>query len=591
MNKFLVGLQGLAGVILMKMRNSDAVLLRRYVETDSNEAFEALISRHSGLVYSAALRQLRNPELAEDVAQSVFIDLAQKAKRLPHNVILSGWLYRATLFTASKALRSEQRRTIREQEAHAMELSDADEESVWKQIEPYLDSAMRHLGDQDRTALVLRYFENNTLRDVGKVLGTSEDAAQKRVARALEKLRALFARRKISISSTALAGGLSTFAVEAAPAVLASTISTAVSSVVISSGGIAVSAALLNNAFMITKLKIAIAAGVAVAAAQLAFHQKTTNALQRETEMLQMSNQTLQDTKTDTALPPKVLAELAQLREKTKELPKLRGEIIALRQENKALRASAPGGPSATSDGLDESTRTDPTARMHLADELIKDGNYEEALTHLVWCYDEGIKHSPSFVGVRSSFLLSTFAKLGDAYPPAKEALIARRDEAVEQLMAGSSDRTLAMDVTRLNSALGEGSKTVALFDQIPKGDPARGVIVEAAFDELLKAKKYEAIFAAITPEAYFEKRLQNTLMIRERMPDNERLRTTMLNRLVLDGGMAVETLAGANQPQRAIDLIDQVMEQDASRETIEDLLRHATRAENAEVIQYLESK
>jgi RNA polymerase sigma factor (sigma-70 family) len=245
----------------MKMTISDADLLKRYVEGHSNEAFEVLISRHSGLVYSAAVRQVGSLELAEDVAQSVFIALAQKASRLPSDVILSGWLYRATLFAASKALRSERRRENREKKALVMNSSDTDGESVWKQIEPYLDSAMGHLGNIDRSALVLRYFENKSLREVGTALGTSEDAAQKRVARALEKLRALFAQRKISVSSTALAGGLSAFSVEAAPMLLTSGISAAVSSASISPGGLISIAGILNKAFMVTKLKIAIAAG------------------------------------------------------------------------------------------------------------------------------------------------------------------------------------------------------------------------------------------------------------------------------------------------------------------------------------------
>ncbi len=95
--------------------NDDAELLRRYVADGSHEAFEELLSRHSGLVYSAALRQVRSPELAQEVVQSVFVTLARKAGRLPGDVILSGWLYRATWFSATKVARREHRRQLREQ--------------------------------------------------------------------------------------------------------------------------------------------------------------------------------------------------------------------------------------------------------------------------------------------------------------------------------------------------------------------------------------------------------------------------------------------------------------------------------------------
>lgn len=570
----------------MKMTISDAELLKKYVDANSNEAFESLISRYSGLVYSAALRQIPQLEMAEDIAQSVFIDLARKANRLPENVILSGWLYRATCYAASKAIRSEQRRALREREAFAMDSIDTNGDSVWKQIEPYLDAAMNHLSDRDRTSLILRYFENHSLREVGASLGISEDAAQKRVSRALEKLRNSFTQKRIRVTSTVLAFQLSSFAVEAAPTLLTTSISTAVSSAAIGSGGTAAITSLLNHLIMISKTKIAIAAGVAVAITQFAIHQKTTSTLERDAETLRSINKDLRASQATPDLPASILAELNQLRDKASEIPKLRGEIVALRQQNQALKQATPGSPE-----LDESSKNDPSARMHFADEMIKAGNYAEALTHLIWCYDEGLKHQPSFVGVRSSFLLGRFAKLGQSYPPAQEALVARRDAAVEAWKANTNDRTLANDITRINSALGEGEMTVALFDQLPKGEPSRALLVESAFDELLKAKKYDDIFAAMTPESYFQKRLRSQSMIRDRMPDNERLQTSMLDRLVFDGGMVVETLAGVNQAQRAIDVIDQVIEQDASRETIEDLLRHATRANNADVIHYLENQ
>jgi RNA polymerase sigma factor (sigma-70 family) len=589
--KIFVGHRRSAGIMLMKMTISDLELLRRYVEFASNEAFEELISRHTGLVYSAALRQVRNLELAEDVAQSVFITLSQKADRLPSNVILSGWLYRTTLYAASKAIRREYRRETREHKATTMNSSDTEVESAWKQIEPYLESSMRKLAEKDRTALVLRYLENKSLREVGTALGTSDDAAQKRVSRALERLRALFAQRKICVSSTALAGGLSSFGVEAAPVILKTAISAAISSATLTTGGLTSIATVLNKTIMITKLKIAIAAGVTVAITQFGAHQKTTRALQTETESLRTANSQLQDLQSNREVDSDLLAELTQLRDKAEEVLTLRSQVSALRQENAKLNSGIETASNENDAEVDDSIPKNPQARMKLAGELFKEGNFEKALEHLIWCYDKGAIKNPSFIGVRSSFLLNQFAELGNSYPPAREALIARRDDVEDRLKEGSNDTMLALDLTRLNSSLGEGDRTVELFDQFPEGDPRRGTMVEVAYDELLKANRYDDIFAAVTPEAYFGKRAQNTTRLLSQYQDNKTLQATVLNQLILKGGMAIETLAGANQPQRAIDLIDQVLGHDSSQQTIEDLMRHVTRAENSEVLEYLENK
>src|SRR2546425_5967727 len=199
-------------------RKTDAQLLREYARNGSEAAFGELVSRHADLVYSAALRQVIEPDFARDVAQSVFADLARKAKSLSGDVLLAGWLYRSTRFAALTFLRDERRRQNRERQA--MQLLDLPGESSpdWDRIRPVLDEAMANLGDADRDALVLRYFKNEDLRAVGIALGTSDDAAQKRVTRALEKLRAYLLRRGVTLSSAALATALTGSAVQAAPA-------------------------------------------------------------------------------------------------------------------------------------------------------------------------------------------------------------------------------------------------------------------------------------------------------------------------------------------------------------------------------------
>jgi RNA polymerase sigma factor (sigma-70 family) len=194
----------------------DLDLLREYVRGGSESAFEALVKQHVHLVYSAALRQVRDPAMAGDVTQTVFIILARKAATLGPGTVLSGWLYRTAQFAGSKALRSEVRRRTREQEAAQMEPSQPD--TAWEQIAPHLEQAMAHLGDADRNAVVLRYFENKSLKAVGAALGVNEDSAQKRVARAVEKLRHFFSKRGAALPAAVLTSALSAHAVQAAPA-------------------------------------------------------------------------------------------------------------------------------------------------------------------------------------------------------------------------------------------------------------------------------------------------------------------------------------------------------------------------------------
>jgi DNA-directed RNA polymerase specialized sigma24 family protein len=99
----------------------DQELLREYVARHSDEAFTELVRLHLGLVYSAALRRLRDPAAAEEVTQAVFTLLAQKARTLGPQVILAGWLYQTACFKAAQHQRAESRRLQREHEAAAMQ--------------------------------------------------------------------------------------------------------------------------------------------------------------------------------------------------------------------------------------------------------------------------------------------------------------------------------------------------------------------------------------------------------------------------------------------------------------------------------------
>jgi len=203
---------------------SDLELLREYAEHHSERAFTELVSRHLNLVHSTALRVVGEAHLAQDVAQMVFLDLARKAGSLPRGTALPGWLYRSAWLSAASVLRAARRREERERKALEMAAIDASGASVWETLAPCLDEAMSQLDSGDQDALVLRFFDGCGLREVGQTLGLSEDAAQKRVSRALERLRGILARRGVKVSAGVLAPTLAANAVQAAPAGLASII-------------------------------------------------------------------------------------------------------------------------------------------------------------------------------------------------------------------------------------------------------------------------------------------------------------------------------------------------------------------------------
>lgn len=204
---------------------TDPQLLRAYAEDRSEAAFAELVRRHVDLTYSVALRIVRDPHLAEDVTQAVFVALAQNATALSLHPVLSGWLHRAARNVASQMVRTEVRRRAREQEAVSMNEPPSGDEPPWEEIEPHLDAALAALEDADRDAVLLRYFEGKTAREIAGVLGIGAEAAQKRVSRAVEQLRILFARRGVVVTVGGLTALMTSHAVQAAPAGLAAAVS------------------------------------------------------------------------------------------------------------------------------------------------------------------------------------------------------------------------------------------------------------------------------------------------------------------------------------------------------------------------------
>src|SRR6266568_4329164 len=174
-------------------------LLAEYVQTGADAAFRELVTRYVGLVYSTARRLVDgDTHRAEDVAQIVFVDLARTARTLPGDVLLGGWLHRHTCFVAAKTMRGERRRQSRERQAVEMNALQDTSGTDLSLIAPILDEAINELGDADRTAVLLRFFEQHDFHSVGQALGSNEDAARMRVTRALDKLHALLKRRGVT---------------------------------------------------------------------------------------------------------------------------------------------------------------------------------------------------------------------------------------------------------------------------------------------------------------------------------------------------------------------------------------------------------
>jgi RNA polymerase sigma factor (sigma-70 family) len=206
----------------------DLPLLREYAASNSESAFETLVSRYAPLVYASALRQTRDPHLAEEVTQAVFIILAKKAGRVGTGTILSGWLFKATRYVALAQIRAAARRQRYEQEA-AMPNEDQipAPDPLWEQIVPLLDEAMAQLGEKDRQALLLRYFENKSLAEIGSVFGTCEDAARMRINRALDKLHRYFSRHGVASTAALIAETISLNSAIAVPATLVKSVTVA----------------------------------------------------------------------------------------------------------------------------------------------------------------------------------------------------------------------------------------------------------------------------------------------------------------------------------------------------------------------------
>jgi RNA polymerase sigma factor (sigma-70 family) len=310
-------------------------LLAEYVEKGSEEAFRELVRRYINLVYSTALRLVGGDrQLAEDAAQTVFMHLARNAARLPREVMLGGWLHRDTCHVASNLKRGERRRQAREKQVVFMESMPDHTQANLALVAPILDEAINVLSDEDRTAVLLRFFEQLDFRAVGAALGSTEDAARMRVARAVEKLHGILTNRGVALSATALAAGLTGEAVTAAPSGLAACVAAAALG---ATGALSGTAATTIKVITMTKIKAGILAGVIAGSAAIpiwvqhqneAKAQEENRALREQVQKLAGDNERL-----SSQVAQALAASPSGAGEQERELLRLRSEVGNLRRQ------------------------------------------------------------------------------------------------------------------------------------------------------------------------------------------------------------------------------------------------------------------
>jgi len=238
--------------------DNDLQLLREYAANGSEEAFRELVNLHSGMVHGVA-RRIAGDDFAEEVTQGAFLLLARKAGSIKTGVVLAGWLHRATRFVALEVLRRDKRKRELAENLSHMEPLNSSADSVWTQLAPLLDEALDGLRGADREAVVLRFLEGRSFAEVAAATDSTEAATKMRVARALEKLRGVFARKGVVLTAALLASALSSNAATAAPAGIASAV--LAKSATTTAPGLAT---LLKELLFMKKIKIAVVAAGAL---------------------------------------------------------------------------------------------------------------------------------------------------------------------------------------------------------------------------------------------------------------------------------------------------------------------------------------
>jgi RNA polymerase sigma factor (sigma-70 family) len=343
----------------------DSELIRQYLQTGAERAFEELVHRHVDLVYSTALRVLRNPTLAEDVTQRVFVSLASHARQLAQRPVLTGWLYETTRNFAVTTVRSEERRKHREQEVAHMESTNSNESTaLWSQIEPALDDALSRLTPADRDLILWRYFERKTALQIGERLGVSAEAAQKRLVRAIDRLREMLADHGVPAPVAGLTALLASQSMQSAPSGLAA--SSIIAAGTSSAAFLADSTLKITIASMKAKIAVAVLLTTGVLTPLVLQHRENSR-LTAEILSLRAQNSDLERLRADLArLTAEAQSSAQQKSKDNAELARLRSQVTSLKNDVRQPLAS-PKIQSAQNKKGDFSTAT-PSDLIHAED-------------------------------------------------------------------------------------------------------------------------------------------------------------------------------------------------------------------------------
>jgi RNA polymerase sigma factor (sigma-70 family) len=318
---------------------NDSELLRRYSDARDERAFAELVSRHVGLVYSVAVRVVVDPHLAEDATQATFGVVAKEARRLSSHPQLSSWLHRTAYNHAAKLVRTEMRRRAREQESYKMQATEsAGGESVWERVGPHLDAALDRLSDKDRKIILLRFFEKKKAHEIGSVFKLSEAAVQKRLSRAVARLRTLVGAENISFSSFSLmleAGTMASVPTNLSASVTAAALTGCVA---VNGAGLATLKLIIMSKLKISAVSAILVAGVAT---PIFWQHQALKHLRKENAQLGEQVQLAEKFRAENEA---LLRGLAAKREQEplskgqfSELMRLRSEVGLLRKDNQEL--------------------------------------------------------------------------------------------------------------------------------------------------------------------------------------------------------------------------------------------------------------
>jgi RNA polymerase sigma factor (sigma-70 family) len=457
---------------------NDQQLLRQYAERRSETAFAELVRRHVDLIYSAALRMVCDSHLAQDVTQSVFIALAKNAGQLTDRPVLSGWLHRTAQNIASQTVRTDVRRRVREQEAAVMnELLATAPDHDWKQIAPQLDDALSELSEPDRDALLLRYFEKKSAHEMAQRFGISDEAAQKRVNRAVERLRESFSKRGLTIGAGGLVVVISANAVQAAPIGSAVTITMAAAALAGTVTAATVAAQTTVSWVSIKSVVAIVAAALAAGTGVYLIHQREANRFRVENQYLVGAQEKLKSER-DSALSAATgkNAELERLQMDNSDLLRLRNEVGILRGQSNEIETLRKENAQLQERARSKTAGTPETNRPNVIAKIIVTRvkqpqlvTKEQILTNILSWAGEVFDREGLDLDVRRLYASGLFSQVRVNTTKTDEGVVLdyvvqERPKLAQIHFAGDTNSNSAALIPHLASTVGEKLDEQALF-------------------------------------------------------------------------------------------------------------------------------